>query len=122
MILTLFLILTLQLLGEALSQVFALPLPGPVAGMLMLLVALTLWPGLAERMRGVATVILGNLALLFVPAGVGVVGHLDRLAEDGPGLLLAVLVSTALAIVVGAAAFVFVARLSGQGEGAGEGR
>jgi len=53
------------------------------------------------------------LSLLFVPAAVGIVQHLDRLALEGKILLTAVVVSTILALIVGALTFVVMVRLTG---------
>ena len=51
--------------------------------------------------------------LLFVPAAVGIIQHLDRLALEGKILLTAVVVSTILALIVGALTFVVMVRLTG---------
>ena len=50
------------------------------------------------------------------PAGVGVIAHLHLLAEHGIALAAAVSLSTLLAMAAGAAAFVAVARLTGQSD------
>ena len=71
---------------------------------------------LAALLRPTAEGILANLSLLFVPAGVGVVGHISTLGSQTLSLLLAVVVSTVLAIAAGAGAFVLVARLTGAGD------
>lgn len=113
MIRALMLILLFQLGGEVTARALSLPLPGPVLGMLALLAAFRLVPPLFEAVRPVAQGLVANLALLFVPAGVGVVGHLDRLgAQIGP-VVVALAVSTVAAIACGALAFVWVARLTG---------
>lgn len=105
-------ILGFQLVGEVLSR-WALPvLPGPVIGMVLLLAAMVAHPPLADRLRSVAQGILAHLSLLFVPAGVGVVGHLATLRENGLAIAAAVVVSTVLAIAVGALTFRAVARLT----------
>lgn len=114
MIAALALILVLQLAGEALSHVLHLALPGPVIGMAGLFALLTVSPRVGAVVRPVAQGLLGNLSLLFVPAGVGVVGHLDLLAAEGPALLAALVGSTVLAIAVGALAFRAVARWMGE--------
>lgn len=113
MILAFALLLGFQLLGEITARAFGLTLPGPVLGMVFLLASLIAAPRLAEVMRAAAQGLLANLSLLFVPAGVGIVGHLDRLGSDGGPILLAILVSTVLAIAVGALAFSATARLLG---------
>ena len=105
-----------QLLGEVLSRTLSLPLPGPVLGMLILLTGFALMPRLVEIVRPLAQGILGNLSLLFVPAGGGVVGHLDILGHYGLPLILALVISTVLSIAIGALTFVGVARLIGSQE------
>lgn len=110
------LILATQLMGEVVTRTLALPIPGPVLGMVALTVAFATLPKLREAMRPVTQGILGHLSLLFVPAGVGVIGNLQALKGMGLGLTLAILVSTALAIAAGALTFAFVARLTGAAD------
>jgi len=109
-------ILCFQLVGEVLSRGLNLPLPGPVVGLVLLLGAMRLRPGLSDWLRPVAQGVLAHLSLFFVPAGVGIVAHLPLLREHGLALLLAIFGSTVLALVAGAGAFTLVARLTGQQE------
>ena len=111
-------LLAFQLAGEVLARALSLPLPGPVIGMALMFLMLVAVPSLAERIAPVARGLLAHLSLLFVPAGVGVVGHLDLLAADGVALAAAILGSTVAAIVTGVAVFRLVARLTGAGDGA----
>ncbi|MCC5999672.1 MAG: CidA/LrgA family protein [Pararhodobacter sp.] len=113
MIHALTLILLCQLIGETLMRWAALPVPGPVAGMGLMLALLAFSPRIAALVVPVGEGILRHLALLFVPAGVGVVGHLDRLGTQAAWLMLAILVSTFLALLAGALVFLLVARLTG---------
>ena len=110
-------ILSFQLAGEVLARLFGLPVPGPVLGLVLLLLALARLPRLVALVRPLAQGLLGHLALLFVPAGVGVVGHVATLGAEGLGILAALLGSTVLAIAVGAMVFRLVARLTGDGGG-----
>lgn len=116
MIRVLALILTFQLGGEIASRALALPLPGPVVGLVALVLACLARPGLAEAIRPTAQGLLSHLSLFFVPAGVGVVAHWDVLQSHGLGLAVALMGSTALAIAAGALAFTAVARLTGTEE------
>lgn len=107
-------LLACQLVGEAFVRALALAAPGPVVGM-ALLAALML--GKAPLPRGLnetADGLLKNLSLLFVPAGVGVVQHLDRLGGEGARLLAVVILSTALTLAVTALVFAGVARALGN--------
>lgn len=107
------LILAFQLAGEVAARALGVPVPGPVLGMVLLLAALVAIPGLAARLAPTTQALLAHMSLLFVPAGVGVIGHLDALGADGPAILLALFASTVLAIAVGALAFVGLSRLVG---------
>ncbi len=109
-------ILCCQLVGEVVSHALGLPVPGPVLGMGLLLAGLAVWPRLGALVRPVAMGFLGNLSLLFVPAGVGVVGHLDLLQREGLPLIVAIVGSTVLAIATGALVFRAVARAVGDSD------
>lgn len=111
-------ILAFQLAGEIISRGLALPLPGPVVGLVVLLAAMRLRPGLASWLRPVGQGILAHLSLFFVPAGVGIVAHLPLLRDNGAALLAAIFLSTVLALVAAAFAFTVVARWTGQSENA----
>jgi|TARA_Y100000815_G_C13347140_1_gene502507 putative effector of murein hydrolase LrgA (UPF0299 family) len=115
-ILHLALLLTFQLTGAVISRVFALPLPGPVIGMALLLCFLMAAPRVALPLRTTAQGLLSHLSLLFVPAGVGVVGHLDLLGAQGGPIFAVLVISTTAAIAVAALTFTLVARKSGAGD------
>ena len=117
MIYHLTLILTLQLVGEITTRSLGLPLPGPVVGMVYFVILMSIVPGLADKVRGTAMGLLAHLSLLFVPAGVGVVRHLQVLGENTILVLAIVVLSTILAISAGALAFVMVARATGSTDG-----
>ncbi|MEM1314714.1 MAG: CidA/LrgA family protein [Pseudomonadota bacterium] len=107
------LLLVFQLAGEAISRALALPAPGPVVGLALLLAAGLVSPAVVRLARPAAEALLSRLALLFVPAGVGVAGHLGRLGDDALPIAAALVVSTLAAILVGAWTFALVSRLSG---------
>ena len=92
-------LLIYQLIGETLTFVFGLPIPGPVIGMALLLATLAVRPALLARIRGTGSTLLSHLSLLFVPAGVGVMVHFARLSDEGFAIVAAVVGSTVLAIV-----------------------
>ncbi|MCB5408648.1 CidA/LrgA family protein [Pseudogemmobacter sp. CC-YST710] len=114
MIVAIIALLCCQLAGEIVSRSLGLPLPGPVAGMGLLLAGLMVSERLRNAVRPVAETILGNMMLLFVPAGVGAALQLPKLGAATWPLVLAVLVSTLAAIAVGALSFTLVARLTGN--------
>lgn len=94
-------LLVYQLAGEAIVRAASLSFPGPVVGMALLLLTLELRGGEAgEGLRAVSSGLLGHLSILFVPAGVGVMLHARRLADEWPALLAGLLLSTAAAVAV----------------------
>lgn len=108
------LLLLFQLIGEIASQVLALPIPGPVVGMGLLFAALAI-PGVpAERLREPAQQLLQHLSLLFVPAGVGVMLHFQRVAAEWIPIVAGLVLSTVAAIVVAALTTQWLARRLGQ--------
>lgn len=114
MIHALTLILLCQLAGEAAARGLALPIPGPVLGMGLMLFLFALSPRIQMLVAPVGEGILRHLSLLFVPAGVGVIGHLDRLGPQAWALGAAILGSTVLALLAGAGAFLLAAKLTGE--------
>ena len=92
-------LLACQLTGEILGRALHLPVPGPVIGMVLLFGVLVLRGRPAAPALGTtADALLGNLGLLFVPAGVGVVLYLPLLARDWAPISLAVVAGTLLGI------------------------
>lgn len=114
------LLLVAQLVGEVTVRGLGLPVPGPVLGMALVLALLFARPRLADDIAPTTTGLLSHLSLLFVPAGVGIVTHLDRLAASGLGLIAALVLSTWAALIVGAWTFVGLARLTGSGAAEGK--
>jgi holin-like protein len=119
MLLSLGLILLCQLIGEAIARGTGAPVPGPVIGLLLCVLLLLV----RDRIGRMAPIelrdgtfektgsgILSHLALLFVPAGVGVIQRLDVLAGNAVAILAALVVSTVLSLAVTAAVFTAVAR------------
>jgi holin-like protein len=101
-------LLGFQLLGEIIRSALHLPLPGPVAGMLLL----TLW--LALRGRGMepaakapaspldqtAGALLEHMGLLFMPAGVGIIAEAGLLRQEWLPIMAGVIGSTVLSLMV----------------------
>lgn len=94
------LILVCQLVGELIVTATKLPVPGPVLGMALLFAGLAIRGSVPSDLSKVAEALLGNLSLLFVPAGVGVMLHLGLMSRDLLPISVALIVSTLLAIAV----------------------
>ena len=100
-------LLLLQSIGEIASHALGLALPGPVVGMLLLLGALNV-PAIRVPVQACASFLLGQLSLLFVPVGVGVISHLDLVTKFGLRIVLVIGVSTAIGLAVTALSLHFL--------------
>ena len=87
-------LLIFQLLGETLVLLSGVPVPGPVVGLALLLLTLVLRPSVLATVKPTAQSLLQHLSLLFVPAGVGVMLHLQRLGDEALAIGVALVVST----------------------------
>jgi holin-like protein len=119
-------LLCCQLLGEFAVRALVVPIPGPVVGMVLLLVVLLIRR--PERTAGVvraADGLLRHLQLLFIPAGAGIVAYLAVLGASWLPVLCGLVVSWLAVLVVTAGTGLAVLRLesgvrrSAGGEGAG---
>lgn len=106
------LILTCQLAGELTVRSLGVSVPGPVAGMALLFALLAVRGSVPEDIGAVGDTMLKNLALLFVPAGVGVMAHLDLLGQDWLPISVALVVSTLATVIVTALLMSWLARKS----------
>ncbi len=93
-------LLLYQLAGEATALAFSLPVPGPVIGMLMLFATLVARKRAPEYLREGANGLLSHLSLLFVPAGVGIMVHVERIRAEALPIVVSLVGSTALTIAV----------------------
>jgi len=96
-------LLVLQSAGELLAHALRLPFPGPVVGLVLLLGALR-FEVVRTPVAECANFLLTHLSLLFVPVGVGVMTHLDLIAEYGVRMLAVIALSTWIGLAVTALA------------------
>ena len=72
-----------QLVGELAVRLTGIEFPGPVVGMLLFFLLLQRRrPAESSSLVVAPTLLLRHLHLLFIPAGVGIVVYLHRIAED----------------------------------------
>ncbi|MCF1684418.1 CidA/LrgA family protein [Tetragenococcus halophilus] len=88
-----FWIFLFALAGEALSLLIPIAIPGSVIGMVLLFFALHFGWLEMEKVADVGNFLTDNMAIFFVPAGVGLMSHLDILASIWGRLLIIIFVS-----------------------------
>jgi putative effector of murein hydrolase LrgA (UPF0299 family) len=116
-----------QLAGEVIVRGLGLPMPGPVLGLLFLLLLLLARdrfvifarrPLQGGGVESASRALLANLSLLFVPAGVGVVQKLDLIAAHGIAVAAVLVISVVLTLLVTVATFLAASRLMARGRSA----
>ena len=95
-----FYILFFYLLGELLAKLIHGFIPGSVLGMILLFLALFFKVVKPEKVKDVATTITKNMAIFFVPAGVGLMVYAELVAQSFVAILTAIAGSTILTIIV----------------------
>jgi holin-like protein len=107
-----FLLIALQLVGDVLVTVTGLPVPGAVIGLVLLYVILSVRGGASEEMTHTSGFLLDNLALLFVPAGVGVIAYLPLIVSRWEVIAAALLASVTVTIALTALTVSWLVRRS----------
>ncbi|MEN8705340.1 MAG: CidA/LrgA family protein [Nocardioides marinisabuli] len=94
-------LLACQLVGQLVVDATGVPVPGPVVGMVLLLVVLVVRdPPDDSPVHRTADAVLPHLQLLFVPAGVGIVAYAGVLRDDLVAVLVALVGSWFLGLAV----------------------
>src|ERR1700761_5732374 len=124
MIASLSLILLCQLAGEVIVHGLGLPVPGPVLGLVFLLLlllardrfgVLARGPLQGDGVENASRGLLAHLSLMFVPAGVGVVQKLDLVAAHGIAIAAVLALSVVMTLLATVATFLGVSRLMLRG-------
>ncbi len=94
-----FYILLFYFLGEIVSKLLAGFIPGSVVGMVLLFLALYSKMLKPENVKAVATNITKNMAVFFVPVGVGLMAQFELFSSSLLAVIVSIVVSTVLTIV-----------------------
>ena len=124
MLQSIFAIFLFQLVGEMVQKYFTLTVPGPVIGLVLLLLAMLASDRVGNRPAAqlkqnlvlTAETLLGHLPLLFVPIGVGVVMHITLLEGQLAAVLGVIFIGTVLTVGFSA---LLMEKLQGRGDGNG---
>lgn len=93
-------LLLFQAFGEAIAYVVPMPIPGPVIGLVLLLLVLAARSQEDKELVAFSTRFLSHLSLLFIPAAVGIMAHVGLLANEWTAIVIALSVSALATIVV----------------------
>lgn len=92
-------VLLYQCLGELIAQIFHLPFPGQVIGLILLALSLRS-KTISEPVQACANILLSNLSLLFIPITVGVITQWNYIGAYSFKLIFVLIASCAIGILV----------------------
>ena len=95
-------VLGFQLAGELIARLGHLPVSGPICGMAALLAWLHLRGEVEMELGKVCDGILANMAILFVPVGVGAMSYSSLFASAWPVIVLAIVVGSVATLLTAA--------------------
>lgn len=105
------LLLIYQLVGEVTVLYLELAVPGPVMGMILLFVTLLIRRKTPESLDTAATTLLSHLSLLFIPAGVGMMVHFERIGNEWLPISIAIILSAIITFIATALIMLGCSRL-----------
>jgi len=86
--------------GQWITGLLGVPVPGSVAGMVLLTASLRSGVLRLEWVRPAADVLVRHLAFLFVPPGVGLMLYFGLIRDEWPAIVAGTVASTAAVFVV----------------------
>ena len=93
-------LLCFQLVGQFITDQFSLTLPGPVIGMLLLFLTLTIVKKAPRALSNTSAMLIKHLSLFFLPAATGIFFLGAAVNKELPAITLIMVVSTVIAMMV----------------------
>ncbi len=95
-------LLIFQFLGECISKLFSILVPGPVIGMVLLLIFLIFTKKNFKSLETTVTFFLKYLPLLFIPAAVGIITQVDIISKEFFAISISLFIGTILSLAISA--------------------
>ena len=99
MLKSLFIIFAALLAGNTLSDLLKLPLPGSIIGLVLITALLEFKLIKPEDIREGSNLLINNMALFFVPAGVGLILYSEVLKKEFLPIAASCIISTFVVII-----------------------
>jgi len=93
-------ILLFWVTGEVIVKLAGLAIPGSIIGMLLLVVSLKIKLIKPKQVEETAHFLIDNMALFFIPAGVGLMCYFDIIQQDWLPIVISITISTILVMAV----------------------
>ncbi|PLY07221.1 MAG: CidA/LrgA family protein [Arcobacter sp.] len=95
-------LLIFQFIGECFVRFFELIVPGPVIGMVLLLLFLIIRNKSFESLDNAVFLHLRYLPLLFIPAAMGIITQADTISKEFWAIIISLFVGTLIALAFSA--------------------
>lgn len=92
-------VLVILLISQSLQTYFKLPIPATIIGMLILLLSLLLGIIKSSWIKKISNILIRNLPILFIPAGVGIINELNFLKGNIMALMVTLILTTVIVII-----------------------
>lgn len=93
-------ILLYSFLGELISKIFKISIPGSVIGMILLFLSLQFKIINLERIENSGNFLVNNLAILFIAAGVGIMTKFNYIKEIWFSFFIICILTTTISLAV----------------------
>jgi holin-like protein len=110
----LLILLLCQCAGEVIKTTFALSLPGPVLGMLILFIGLCLYRKTPESIAKASQTLIPMLGLMFLPASAGLFFLGSQFDDQWPAIIAAVVLGSFLSLIFNGLLMRFLTRKKGS--------
>ncbi|RXJ80174.1 CidA/LrgA family protein [Arcobacter sp. F2176] len=95
-------LLIFQFIGECISRLFSLLVPGAVIGMILLLVFLIIRKKSFHSLDTTVSFFLKYLPLLFIPAAMGIITQVDTISKEFLAISISLFIGTVLSLALSA--------------------
>ena len=106
----------MQFLGELLTRILHLPLPGNLTGLILLFLSLILGVVKVNQVEDAVDLLLDNMMLLLIPLNVGLMVIFPLLKREGLAIILSILISTLLVMIITAKTIEILNKVKGAGK------
>ena len=91
-------LLIFQFLGECITKLFELLVPGPVIGMVLLLIFLIIRKSSFTSLDTAVFIHLRYLPMLFIPAAMGIITQIDIISKEFWAICISLVLGTIVAL------------------------
>jgi putative effector of murein hydrolase LrgA (UPF0299 family) len=95
-------LLVFQFFGECISKFFELLVPGPVIGMILLLIFLIIRKSSFPSLDTAVFLHLRYLPMLFIPAAMGIITQIDVITKEFWAIFISLFLGTTIALIFSA--------------------